>query len=67
MRVLNDHNGEADGRIKLDAAEAKIITKALVAYLASSGDGDALKLARDMAAFSNLMNDGKTRKRPEAF
>ena len=56
MKILNDHTGHADGRIKLEPWEARELTRALVAYYATrAADQEVLILARDMNALARLL------------
>lgn len=55
MKILNDHTGYADGRVRLSLSEVRILVKALVTHRGNSEE--YYLLARDMMAFERLMDD----------
>lgn len=55
MKILNDHTGYADGRVKLSLEEVRILVKALITHRGNSED--YYRLTRDMMAFQDLLDD----------
>lgn len=58
MRILNDHNGQIDGKVLLNQDDISIL---LTALLKLPANGPVRQVANQLIAVNNALSDRKTK------